>query len=300
MLLGVNILPCALSLVVFFSVHTLEAGVPSPSFHSWALSCSQCPSSVVFYLCLCFLFNCGLQSPSSMIPCLNVSSPAWPDCWQRSPRSTFSGGYHLFLAVCHLQRGSHGCKTSLRLGPPAWGGAGLQPVSSLKSCSGLKPLLCWGSWSCGWWTLCPVEHHLHGSGTLPAFVHFHFPSVHLFTHACCVVIYHQITPFICGSVIVTACMYSRPCENTKSVWYKHSAAISIDKEKHISCTLSFNRALNFLAVKLSLRLELEYSIGNAKRKEAEWKWLPKLETEHKVNAFQVKRKKKNKNKPAKR
>lgn len=59
----------------------------------------------------CFYFNCGLQSPSPTIPGLNLSLPGWPACWQRCPCSTLHGGSHLFLAVLHLQRGSHGCKS---------------------------------------------------------------------------------------------------------------------------------------------------------------------------------------------
>lgn len=105
---------------------------------------------------------------------------------------------------------------------------------------------------------------------LAAFIHFQPPSVHLFTHAavsaCCVVIYHQATSSICGAIIIAAYMYNRPCENTNSMWCKHSATISIDKEKHICYTLSFNRDLNCLAVELSFRLELGYLIGNGKRK----------------------------------
>lgn len=165
-----------------------------------------------------------------------------------------------------------------------------RPASSLRSCSGSKPLLSWGMMD-----TVPCGASPPWLWTLAAFIHFQSSSVHLFTHAavpaCCVVIYHQITAFICGDIIITAYMYNRPCENTNSVWYKHSAAISIDKEKHICCTLIFNRDLNCLAVKLSLRLELGYLIGNTKRKEAVWKLLPNLEPEDKVSACQVKKEK---------
>lgn len=240
--------------------------------------------------------NHGLQSPSPIIPCLNVSLPAWPAYWQRCPCSAFPGGYHLFLVVCHLQRGAHGCKRDLPEAetscPRRFWPANLQILLWVEASAVLGELVMWkmGTVPCG---ASPPWQWI-----LAAFIHFQSPSVHLFTHAavlaCYVVIDHQITSFICGSIIITAYMYNRPCENTNSVWYKHSAAIAIDKGKHVCCTLSFNRDLNCLAVKLSLRIELGYSFGNAKRKEAGWKLLPNSETEDKVNAFQVKREKNSK------